>query len=281
MTVFKQKDMNHLWDIYGWYWIPNNGNTVVTENDALTRVSILAGQTDFIAPFMIWAVENGDGDFTDPTIRKYTGGWHGYNNNTDGNYSATARVKSIKVYCDGAEVTQGHSAVGFSAKIVFTNAIQASNTEKENGTGREVLDATYSITFSEKIKIGCTLKALEEININRMYGLSFYRKSTTDKCRAIGSRNHREEFTLADDINFDTYTSGIIEHSANGDIIMGIDKILDLGSGYASERSMGATVGGGKAYMSMIFDNELSATSGFNMAEGDEARWAGYYQIEP
>lgn len=281
MTLYNHKAMNNLLDIYGWYKVPNNSDEVYVANNPSTRIAILKGPTDFIQPFMIWAVNNGNGDFTDPTVRKITGGWHGYNSKTSGDYTATARTTSIKVTCDGREVNTDEADTGDTVIIEITNRIQASNTEKQDGTGREVLEAKYIITYHsgyKRIDIACTLKALEEININRMYGIALYRSGTDYECRAIGSRDHRGAFTFADSINFDEYTKGIIAHCPNGDIEMGLDQLIDLGSGYANENGKGASCGSSKAYMVMIFDNTFTATNGFNMKAGDEASWLGYYK---
>jgi len=286
---FTRKAMNNLMDISGWWKQENTGDSVITVvPDPFTRVSITGGATDWLAPSVVYAVNNVDGDFPDYTSDKFTGGWHGYNNAQSGSNTATAREISCVLYVDDVQVTDGNYATGDNVKIIIVNRLQGSNTEKQDGTGREIIEQKFIITmdkYSNKLNVESEVKALEDVIFNRHYGLSMYRRADTDQGYFIGSETLHTPFTWNSTIrNCGTETTGCNEKiTATGDtIVMNRDNTYGLGTGYANKSAYGVLLTGGKAYEQMINSIGLDTLQeGFSLSANGVVRWRGYYDVNP
>lgn len=289
LTVwFKRKASNSLMDFYGWFISTNEGKNVITSlPDAYSRTQLIAGDTDFLSPTIVYATSDIDGDFPNYTSQKFTGGWHGYNNATSG-ASATAREVSCKLYVDGEEVTDTHYKVGKNILLKIVNNLQGSNTEKQDGTGREILQQVFYISMndeSNKIEVKCELIPLESVIISRHYGLSFYRANTSDYGYFLNSNNvHAKNLMSAMVTNAEKTTSGFMEViSARSSIFtMERDVLNDLGKGYANKRDYGQLLTGGKVYNIFVNCTDDSVeTNGLSLTSNDIVRWSGYYDINP
>ena len=126
--------------------------------------------SDWIAPFQIRAIDNIDGDDTENIT--FTGGAHQYNNSITGS-TPTARLASVEYRIDGELVTEGNGQASF-LKIVVTEYIQATNTKKQDGTGREVLQEIVTWQFDGvRWSMETELVPLEDISLVRWYGYQF------------------------------------------------------------------------------------------------------------
>ena len=125
--------------------------------------------SDFFGPYIVKAVNNADGDM--PDSANFTGASHAYSGNTEGNTSATGRSEVTAILVDGVK-REEYSGFCNTLDIYWTNYIQATNTKKEDGTGREVLKEEYHLCFDGKdIEIENDVTALEAVEIVRYYGL--------------------------------------------------------------------------------------------------------------
>ena len=116
-------------------------------------------------------MSNIDGD--DLIHNTYTGGGHQYNNTTSGS-TKTARLVSLKFYVDNRIVEDDEEGTANVIKMKWTNRIQATNTKKSDGTGREVLEETITLTFDGKEwKMFNEILPLEDISVHNYYGYQF------------------------------------------------------------------------------------------------------------
>lgn len=289
LTVWlKRKASNSLMDLYGWFTSTNTSENVITAlPGAYSRTQLIAGDTDFLAPTIVYATSNINGDFPNYTAQKFTGGWHGYNNATSG-ATATAREVSCNLYVDGEEVLNGHYKVGKEIMLKIVNNLQGSNTEKEDGTGREILQQVFYITMndeSNKIHVKSELIPLENVIISRHYGISFYRANTNDYGYFLNSNNvHAKNLMSAMVTNAEKTTSGFMEviSAKNSIFTMERNVLVDLGKGYANKRDYGQLLTGGKVYNVFVNcpDNAVE-TDGLSLTSNDVVRWDGYYDINP
>jgi hypothetical protein len=159
---------NQLFDFCRWYYLKRKFGCISTNLDNAVQIQI--NGTDYFGPYKVFAVNNIDGDL--PSSDDFTGGNHQYNNQGSGS-TATARCASITLDVDGA-TDVGEEYNGFADKIVihWTNYVQATNTKKADGTGREVLREDYEMSFDGvKFVVKNAITALEAIKITTYYGL--------------------------------------------------------------------------------------------------------------
>jgi hypothetical protein len=131
--------------------------------------SLFINGSDFFSPYIVQAVNNADGD--QPDSLNFTGASHAYSGNTDGTTSATGRSEVTAILVNGVKQDE-YSGYCNTLDIYWTNHIQATNTKKEDGSGREVLKEEYHLHFDgEDFTIENDITALEELEIVRYYGL--------------------------------------------------------------------------------------------------------------
>lgn len=240
---------------------------------------IFSSATDFLSPSCVYAVDNIDGDFPSLEVQKLTGGWHMYNNNTSGEYSPTARNISFTVYCDGKEVEEGETARGSEIVIDIVNRLQGSNTEKSDGTGREIVEQHFRIKFGDgfKAQVRGEITALEDVKYSLYYGISTINITGTP-VRFIGSRTNRHE-NAYDSVTRcgDKHCTGTQQVTASDIYEMHINPSTDLGTMYANRWENSCTMSSGKSYMVLIYG--LTENDMLSLSEGDKVFWEGYFQI--
>ena len=92
-------------------------------------------------------------------------------NITEGATSATGRSEIKAILIDGVK-REEYAGYCNTLDVYWTNHIQATNTKKEDGNGREVLKEEYHLHFNgETFEIENDVTALEEVEILRYYGL--------------------------------------------------------------------------------------------------------------
>lgn len=166
-VVLKKRGPNDILDFAKWYLAPNPSRTVLTEIGE--KYLVLNAETDTFSPYIVRAVNNINGDM--PRSGDFTGGNHSYFNIGYGG-SPTGRTADIEIYVDGVSVNGVYQGYATKVDIIFKNRIQANNTKKADGGGREVLEETNSLSFDGiKWKSRINVTALEDIDIRRYYGL--------------------------------------------------------------------------------------------------------------
>lgn len=172
-----------------------------TSNKPANYVEFMATGEDFFGPIVGFADSDGDG--VDPTEGKFTGGMHKFNG-----YN-TARKISQNVYFDGRE-KPGYVGYCNTIDIVVVYNLQVSNTVKNDGTGREVVQQITTLHFENGVIYTETIfKALEPMYIQTFYFMQGNHKPNkmgADGVRYIGSEvnraaNDMDEVSNSGDMN--------------------------------------------------------------------------------
>lgn len=256
---------NGLFDFASFKLMPHG---LAIENVEASADTLATNVTDWHAPFVVRATENADGD--DVENAYFTGGNHQYNNQGSGS-SATARSLSVRFFVDGREVA---SEKGYANKIEirWTNNVQGYNTRKADGTGREILQERHRLIFDGcEWKETIDLEPLEQIFIERWYGLQFVYASNYPNYRYIGAADrtlHTNEESNCGGKDAD----GIIAYGDEHRIEMTIDTSADLGKRTLSGNT-GALCSDEKAYMFIIDYKQMEA--------GEVYRLCGGYRFMP
>jgi hypothetical protein len=133
------------------------------------KTPLFVNGSDFFAPYIVKAVNNIDGDMADSL--NFTGASHAYSGNTESSSSATGRSEVTAILIDGAK-KESYDGYCNSIDVYWINYVQATNTKKADGSGREVLKEEYHLHFDGNVfEIENDITALEEIEISRYYGL--------------------------------------------------------------------------------------------------------------
>ena len=243
-------------------------NSIFDFNEFELNGSITTVSSDFFGPYVVSALENGDGD--NPTSNYFTGGNHSYTNSGTG--IPTGRTTAIKFIIDGVEQTKfsGHAN---AVEISWTNRVQAFNTTKADGTGREVLEENYRVSYDGlKFNVNNEIEALENIEIVTYYGLQAQYGHWNDAYRFVGGENRKwiPSDTMSNSGN--KTTSAIILKSVNNDKLeFSIDRNVDIGSGEYNIAENIAFTSNSKAYYRLVKNLICDA--------GDIFTFSGYYKF--
>lgn len=280
---FKRKTGNNLPDFYSWYVCENISENVLVDDENITKRTISQGDTDYLSPSVVYAINNIDGDYPDFISGKLTGGWHMYNSKTSGNYTPTARNISFKVYCDGKEVLIGEKIRGDDVIVDIVNRLQGSNTEKENGSGREIVEQHFRISFSKDNKsiVDGEITALEDVLYANFYGTSyyFYGNQRSLPCYIVGDEITRAGVVPTVDLHrCDNNCNAIISITDTDVFEMSIDNSIDLGK-FNHNSGFNIQFSSGKAYPMLILGREKN--NYLNLPKGGKAFFRGIYKCHP
>ena len=271
---------NQLFDFCRWY-LTSNPSSVPTSNPDTSSYYKING-TDYFGPYRVRAVNNPTGDMA--ANDDFTGGNHQYNNSGSGS-TPTARTASIVFTVDGKTVTS-YAGYAREIKIDWVNYVQANNTKKSDGTGREVLTEHYTVKFDGKrFNVENVIEALEEINIYTYYGmqaLQMYSASgLVDPLYYLGSKAEKARQPR------NTITSAVDKYCREM-MFVGQTDVLDM---FMEDVGLGdfayATLTGsdssafsstGKLYFNLI---NKSSSDGLILQDGDIIYYRGWYEFYP
>lgn len=259
MVRLMKKGGNNIFDFYLFALI-NVGSSIHTNLDATNfTVELLRTRTDWHAPFQVKALENADGDLQDVT--HFTGGNHDYTNGGSGG-TPTGRTASVRFFADGREVFVEDGFCNL-LEIVWTNFVQATNTKKEDGTGREVLVERHRMTFDGcEWKTQVEIEPLEGIEMVLYYGLQISGGGTLyNRARYYGGVNRLEYDTTAEGTSCGNKNATAIRwHGDEHEVIMSIDPTFDAGSREFYSGTSGLfTATYGKAYANFFTNKQMQA----------------------
>ena len=274
----KNSTINRFFDLISIYTVPRDPEGVTPKHQLVDLTYLLGHTTDYILPIRLKAVNNIDGDFTGDE-NYFTGGFHGYGNNTAGDYSQTMKEMSKKILLDGKELAVGDSLYGRRLEVIVVNQVQASNTEKENGTGREVIEQTIRCVLEgdNKMIVDVEWKALEAVDINTLHCFGQY--FDFPSVRFVGSSSMRGIYTPGTNVfPTDEYTNAIRNYGSDYAFEVGIDNGYGLGDGQAreGERSAFMTTAT-KGYFNVLKDDGITAIS---LSAGDMVCYRGYFKLQ-
>ncbi len=230
-------------------------------------------QTDWFGPFLMSAVNNIDGD--DITGRTYTGGNHNYANTGSMTSTATARNLSLKYYVNGKAITENAEGYTNRIEIEWVNRVQAYNTKKADGTGREVLEERHKMIYDgNQWEVFTELEALEAIFCDAYYGMQCYVKDY-GTIQMIGA-NYRLPFpyTTPHDSGNNTPNT-YIAFDTNDRLEMEVDRSYDLGKGtmYGASGTQGFRTASTKGYTYFISQKNMEANAIYGAH--------GWYRFKP
>lgn len=259
--TLKRKGGNNLFDFYKFGTIANDTSKVSARVDS--QLVLAKFTTDWIAPFKIVAKNNGDGD--QPNNYYFTGGNHQYNNSGSGS-TATARCGGVRFFADGREVsdTEGYAN---NLEIRTTNYIQASNTTKADGSGREVLQQNVRFLFDGvKWTVDIELIPLEDLSLMFWYGIQCVTQSDGvviyPNIKYIGATNRGVYDTSGYGDCGDLTTNEMILYSDEHELSVSIDTLVDMGKEeYASgSEKMRCFTSNNKAYFTIYANSSITKT---------------------
>lgn len=269
--------VNQLWQIGDMYLIEEYNNKLSTFDGG---TKLFEQYTDMLSPWGgLAAVNNIDGDNTTVTNEIYTGGWHGYPNANNG--TKTARQNSAKIYVDGVlMLNQAFECYAHSVTVVTEHFIQAANTKKADGTGREVLIEKISYTFTgNEIDVKLEATPIEPVTLMRYHFLQCQRVwNFHDHFFVIGDSNHRGWLTGDQDIwggEANTPATAIEIVGPNDQITMEIDPTYDIGDNRFNQN---ASVWYHRSYGKLYF-LPINNPTGLALGTGDRIRAHGKYKL--
>ncbi len=265
---FKKFSVNQLFALHGIY---RKAASAINPAKFSGGTTISAADTDWIGPYIMRAVNNGDG-----SSKQYTGGAHSSDNNaTTGN--PTAVTESYEVYVDGAKLSADGDYTGNVVDIYVRNKIMAYNTRT---VGRYVLmELVHYKIIGSVIHVNVDIIPLEDIVIEEYYGqqaVSLYYESVL---YPQGQHAAGQLTNTANDSGpklsyfVDTFILSkgteklIVEHDNTKNL--GRRRFVPLDAPCAFNRSYA------KAYMQLAFNNTTVSPA------NDLLQWSGKYTFKP
>lgn len=166
LVILKKKGGNSIFDFYQFATF-ESGKRFEELNEPQIEI-LQTTVTDWHAPFVMKAVNDIDGDM--PDSDHFTGGNHEYTNTGDGG-TPTGRTSELKVFADHREIADGSGTCDL-LEIRWTNYVQATNTKKRDGSGREVLLENHVLSFDGVVwKTYVEIIPMEDVLLSKWYGL--------------------------------------------------------------------------------------------------------------
>ena len=269
-----QKSLNTETDKQIWYAIINN-EVYLTSNYGTEKIGFTFGKrgvnnipdfmyieiknafkytstTDWFAPYMVKARENIDGD---NALNIFTGGNHNYNG------YATASNKYFRFYADNKELSglSNHFGTCNEFKMAWKNGVQAFNTVKNDGTGREVLTETYELTFDgTEFSVYTIIEPLELVELQRWYGYQMHIPSYP-YIIYTGCPNSEEHLKEYNPTSGNANPNMMTMFDENNKAELEINRPFDLGRADAYEGTSGMFVSAEKAYCYIIYNQLMAA----------------------
>lgn len=230
--------------------------------------------SEFFGPYIVRAINNTNGDL--PDSLSFTGGSHAYSGNTEGETSATGRSVVTSILIDGIRQSE-YSGYCNTIDIYWTNYIQATNTKKENGSGREVLKEDYHLHFDgSNFEIENDITALEELEIVRYYGLQIaHGVSNYDYTISYIGSHTNTIYEKGNSKSADTYCQEIYikRKDLPVECRFGLYPI-GLGTFYCNHWYSAFDTDYGKSYFFMVNSDEKC-----RMVQNQQVNFKGYYKF--
>ena len=265
------KGVNKIFDVKGLYY-----NTDAAFTNDLTKYTLfINNSTDWIGPVLVRAVQNIDGDMKDVT--HFTGGNHGYDNTgtVEGN-TATGATRELQIEIDGAVKT---SFKGYcnTVKVDWKDYIQATNTKKADGTGREVMREDHVVVFDGSrsgFDITTEFVALELISFMRVYGLQCSSNSKFESITFVGSKTNDQPQKLTSDRLYGDLNTTSIRLKGPVNVEYGVTEGLADGT-YRLDHA--AFTSATKTYLQLI---DYKAPKKCTLAKDKSVYYVGFYSFD-
>lgn len=271
VMVLEKRGPNKIFNVGTPRAIANKQPKVSSNLDSAGYLYANLGVSDWFGPHVVNALSNADGD---RKWGEFTGGSHSYLNNESSGSSATGRTDSIRLMVDGK---QYDSFSGYAERldIYWDNYIQAANTKKKDGSGREVLIEHYHMSFDGRVwNVECDIEFLENVMWSRYYGMQCVYADWNQSIRYGGE----DWIPLDSDTDApDKMCDTMVLKRGNHYLEMYMDNSYGLGDrAYVSNNLPGAfsrDYGNGKAYFQLVNGMEK------RMEAGTTVSYRGYYRF--
>jgi len=229
--------------------------------------------TDYFSPYVVRALTNIDGD--SPDTYDFTGGYHTYSR-MGTSKTATARNAEMTVKVNGVEVEDEFHGKATYIDIITVNYIQASNTRKTDGSGREVLKETRHLHFDgDKWNFTIETEALEKVEVYEYYGAQFDLSGVGDKITFISDDYCKTHVVGNERIQSpDENCKKIVIEGKKLDTEIAVDFTLPTEA--ENNRGFSSFY---ESYGKSYFNSYFSLTSPMNMEEGEKITVKGYYKF--
>lgn len=266
--VTREGDLIKICDGTYTFWMSKHGNNNLMDLEYIRigNTNLHTTGTDWQGPYVVAANQNADGDAIAQGAT-YTGGNHAYGAG-GASGTPTARTVSFKVIVDGVELEDGGDLDWNDyVELSWVNRVQAWNTKKSDGSGREVLEENPVWTFRPhgEVRVQNTVKALESITVATYYGMQMTAAWVSrglfipDATRKIDSVSHI----------YNTYGSSfdgsvISAYDSDINIGMSIDTSFDLGDGSCLGALKRIHISASKVYFRTIDNTQFAANDYFS-----------------
>jgi len=264
------KGVNQIFDVEKLYY--NNDDTFT--NDLSKYTLFITNGTDWLGPVVIKANQNADGDFPDKS--HFTGGNHGADNSGKIEDNApSGATRGLSIVIDG-ERREAFSGYCNEVIIRWTDYVQAANTTKMDGTGREVLKEEHTAVFDgtdSGFRITTRFIALESITFLRLYGLQSSATTKFDTVTFVGSKTGGEPQPIVPDLRGDLHTTSV---RLDGPLSVEYGVTEGLADG-TYQTSHAAFTSGTKCYLFLINPN---APKRCVLDTEESVYYVGWYRFE-
>ena len=226
--------------------------------------------TDWIGPYFVCGDENIHAGLP----QKFTGGWHG--SNGDGTGNATASTNSVTIFVNEKKMTGNFERDAQLVDLVITNFIRGYDYSL---SGKNLLRETvrYAVTPDRRIDVHVSIEALEDLRIQRYYGLQSQNFAIFDSVKYVaGQRIINTEVVgansrcrLNDGVNTIILCSRDNQHQLKLELNTreGLGTFDYLGTGLPKVFSASYR----KSYFNLVSGKELK------MKRGEQVYWKGSY----
>ena len=235
----------------------------ITLNDYLSS-------TDWIGPYFVCGEENIQAGLP----QKFTGGWHG--SNGDGTGDRTAYTKEIVILADGVQTEIVDEVSCKRVEFIVTNYIHGYDYSL---SGKNLLKETvhYTITEDRKIDVQLQIEALNDLRIQRYYGLQSQNFAIFDSVKYIAGEQQISTAIIAANTkcqsNEGVNTILLVDQSLSHQLKLVLNTNEGIGNfNYLAEglpRAFSASYR--KSYFNLVNGKELV------MKKGEKVFWNGSY----
>lgn len=275
VMVLRKMGGNAIFNISSPRAIYNSEAGVSDKIDSAVSFGADTGESDWFGPHIVTAVQNKDGDRQQG---EYTGGAHNYDNNANPTGStATGRSDNIRLTVDGKS-TGDFAGYAKQVSVTWDTYVQASNTKKADGSGREVLVEHHTltcdgVTWNTEVEI----VFLEDVVWSCYYGLQTINFCWNQEVRYDGGAWQ----SLSAKSEAPSKTCGLVTlHKGNDYLDMGLDSTYGIGNReyLYGKKAAGAFVrvygpGNSKAYFDLVDGRS------WRMKANASVRYRGHYKF--
>ncbi len=226
--------------------------------------------TDWIGPYFVCSEENVNKGLP----QQFTGGWHG--SNGDGTGAPTASTYELSFVVDGEETSENFDRNCTQVDLYATNLIHGYDYAETN---KNLLKETvhYTILTNRQIDVHVKIEALEDLIIQRYYGLQSQNFALFDSVKYMANAevintaaiNTNSSCQSNDGVNTILLTDSNSQHQLKLTLNTseGLGVFENLGNGL--QKAFSASYG--KSYFNLINGKNLL------LKKGEEVFWEGTY----